>query len=178
MAAFDLDAVTQHPRDFRLVADGGVVLFLNEDILQEAEQGLKDLGYALTALDAGVWNDEGALHDAVAAALEFPAYYGRNFDALHDCLSDVAHGDYGWSPSRSTGLLCVVRGFGIFARRHPTMARALAEYLGLATRAGLLFGHRLVWLLHVDDPDFRLDVSRRDFLPWNGREWLDAKRRQ
>ena len=177
MAAFDLDAVTQHPPDFQLVAGGGATLFLRETVLHEAEQALQDLGYAHVVLDAHAWRDASDLHEAVADALAFPSYYGRNFDALDDCLGDVAHGDYGWSPATSTGLMTVVRGFGDFARREPTMARDLVESFMGTTHGGLLFGHRLVWLLHVDDPDFRLDVSRRQFLPWNGREWLDSSRR-
>lgn len=28
-------------------------------------------------------------HDALAEAFGFPAYYGRNLDALHDCLGDI-----------------------------------------------------------------------------------------
>lgn len=30
-----------------------------------------------------------ALFDATATALDFPAYFGRNWDALHDCLVDL-----------------------------------------------------------------------------------------
>lgn len=30
------------------------------------------------------------LHDALARQLSFPAYYGRNLDALFDCLTDLA----------------------------------------------------------------------------------------
>ena len=29
------------------------------------------------------------LHTALAALLSFPDYYGHNFDALHDCLTDL-----------------------------------------------------------------------------------------
>ena len=29
-------------------------------------------------------------HDALAQAFGFPAYYGRNLDALHDCLCEIA----------------------------------------------------------------------------------------
>lgn len=29
------------------------------------------------------------VHDRFAQALNFPAYYGRNLDALFDCLTDV-----------------------------------------------------------------------------------------
>ena len=28
-------------------------------------------------------------HDALAQAFGFPAYYGRNLDALHDCLCEI-----------------------------------------------------------------------------------------
>ncbi len=30
-----------------------------------------------------------AIHDRLAEALRFPAYYGRNLDALYDCLTEV-----------------------------------------------------------------------------------------
>lgn len=29
------------------------------------------------------------VHDILAAGLDFPEYYGRNLDALHDCLTDL-----------------------------------------------------------------------------------------
>ena len=29
-------------------------------------------------------------HDLLAASLAFPAYYGRNLDALHDCLTEIS----------------------------------------------------------------------------------------
>jgi RNAse (barnase) inhibitor barstar len=32
--------------------------------------------------------------DAIGAALNFPAWYGRNLDALHDCLTDLS-----WQPT-------------------------------------------------------------------------------
>lgn len=32
------------------------------------------------------------LHEALAAALSLPAWYGSNLDALYDCLTDLRHG--------------------------------------------------------------------------------------
>ncbi len=32
------------------------------------------------------------LHAALAAVLDFPPYYGRNMDALYDCLTEKAAG--------------------------------------------------------------------------------------
>ena len=29
------------------------------------------------------------VHAYISESLEFPAYYGRNLDALHDCLTDI-----------------------------------------------------------------------------------------
>lgn len=33
--------------------------------------------------------DRDAAHEYLAAVLEFPEYYGKNLDALYDCLSEM-----------------------------------------------------------------------------------------
>lgn len=40
-------------------------------------------------LDGSEIRDIGQIHDILAASLEFPAWYGRNLDALYDCLTDM-----------------------------------------------------------------------------------------
>ena len=35
-------------------------------------------------------NGKKLTHDALAEAFSFPPYYGRNLDALHDCLTEIA----------------------------------------------------------------------------------------
>ncbi len=40
-------------------------------------------------VDCGPVQGPESLHDALACALEFPEYYGKNLDALYDCLTDV-----------------------------------------------------------------------------------------
>lgn len=97
-------------------------------------------------------------------------------NALADCLHDVACGDYGWDASR-TGLAVTVSSFGSFSRQHEALAHAMVEVLTAASREAMLFGHRLLWLLHVDDPDFRMEPVGAVAVPWNGREWLDSNRR-
>ena len=39
-------------------------------------------------LDGRTIKDMDAVHGVFAEALDFPDYYGRNLDALHDCLTD------------------------------------------------------------------------------------------
>ncbi len=40
-------------------------------------------------IDCGPVTGPESLHGALAHALEFPDYYGKNLDALYDCLTDV-----------------------------------------------------------------------------------------
>lgn len=41
-------------------------------------------------IDGALVDSQVQLHNSLAAALEFPVYYGKNLDALWDCLSDYA----------------------------------------------------------------------------------------
>ena len=44
--------------------------------------------WRVVMLDGRMLNTRDALHDAFAKALALPDYYGRNLDALADCLSE------------------------------------------------------------------------------------------
>ena len=176
MPAFSTDAMTEHPFDFALARSGGIAAYLRDDVLASAEAELDALGYARARLQASGWAQEERLHEGFAATLSFPGYYGSNMNALADCLGDVACGSYGWDVN-STGLAVSIDGFGPFARQDGGLAHMVVDMLAGASREGMLFGHRLLWLLHVDDPDFRMEPVGAVPVSWNGREWLDANRR-
>ena len=40
-------------------------------------------------LDGNILADATQVHDYLKEMLEFPEYYGKNLDALHDCLTDL-----------------------------------------------------------------------------------------
>ena len=40
-------------------------------------------------LMASLLTDKDVLHDVLARELELPEWYGRNLDALHDCLTEL-----------------------------------------------------------------------------------------
>ena len=44
-------------------------------------------------LDGNILSDAAMVHDYLIEMLEFPEYYGKNLDALHDCLTDLEHID-------------------------------------------------------------------------------------
>lgn len=76
-----------------------------------------------------------AMHEALAAALDFPRWYGHNLDALADCLRDVPG---------STVVLW--DGWADLARDEP-------RAFGVAVQ---LLGERLVLLLRGPGPDLDL----------------------
>lgn len=43
----------------------------------------------ICVLDGEKIKDKKQLHDVLAEALNLPAWYGRNLDALYDCLTDI-----------------------------------------------------------------------------------------
>lgn len=40
-------------------------------------------------LDGNMLADASKLHDYLKDSLDFPEYYGKNLDALYDCLTDL-----------------------------------------------------------------------------------------
>ncbi len=44
-----------------------------------------------TVIDCTYVTGADSLHDALKTALDFPDYYGKNLDALFDCLTDIDH---------------------------------------------------------------------------------------
>lgn len=176
MAAFDRDTDPAEDRALRLLQLSPVTLFHRPAALAETTTWLAGRGYQVVTLPAGTWTDEADLHRDVARLLHFPAYYGRNLDALHDCLRDVVEQAYGWD-SQATGLVVVLFGFDAFARLRPTSARVLLDLLAQHSREASLLGGRLLTLLQSDDPEVRFARVGGSDVAWNDPEWPAARRR-
>jgi len=54
----------------------------------------RSLGFACARIDVAGCRDKAELLARVAEALEFPAWFGGNWDALFDCLTDLS-----WRPA-------------------------------------------------------------------------------
>jgi RNAse (barnase) inhibitor barstar len=66
--------------------------------------------------------DKNAFLNAVAKALQFPAYFGHNWDAFYDCLLDLKHGDV-------AGTLLILQDASGFARAEPEEFAAATDTL-------------------------------------------------
>lgn len=160
---------------FRLLVNSPVTLFWRREVLGGAQSWLLDHGYQAVEWDASVWSSEADMLQAVGEALHFPDYYGRNLDALNDCLRGVVDGEYGWDPG-SAGLVLVFRRYDAFTTSFPRRAQALLDILAGHSRSAALTGRGLIVLVQSDDPKIRYEPVGATPVVWNDAEWLDSRR--
>jgi RNAse (barnase) inhibitor barstar len=64
----------------------GFVYAVAEAYADQFASALADRGFTVATMRPRSADD---FHDELAAALSFPGYYGKNWDATHDCFRDV-----------------------------------------------------------------------------------------
>ncbi|GIF68372.1 hypothetical protein Ais01nite_64070 [Asanoa ishikariensis] len=176
MAAFDADTDLSQDRAYLLMRNSPATLFWRRELLEDTTAWLTVHGYQVTVLDASGWWTDEDMHRAVAAALSFPDYYGRNLDALNDCMRDVVSQDYGWAAG-TTGLAIVFTGYDAFATHRPREAHVVLDILADHSRAAALLGRRLMCLVQSDDPKITFPPVGATAAQWNDAEWADSRRR-
>jgi RNAse (barnase) inhibitor barstar len=77
--------------------------------LDEVERAAEKAGLELRRIDIKDVQEKEDLLKAIATALSFPAWFGHNWDALHDCLTDLE-----WLPN-ATGYVLVFENSDHFA---------------------------------------------------------------
>ncbi|MER7604581.1 barstar family protein [Nocardioides sp. NPDC127503] len=175
MAAFGPDEFGRY--DYSLLLNGGVSLAWSRSVWNDGISSLMDLGFRVVRLSASTWTSNAEMFQQLAESLDFPDYFGRNFDALNDCLSDVASGDYGLDPA-DTGLALALDDFDAFVDVDRQSAQILLDILENQSRHALLFGNRFICLARSDDPrlDRRLEPVAATRVGWTMREFLDKTR--
>jgi RNAse (barnase) inhibitor barstar len=110
---------------------------------QEVGHAVEHAGWGFGHLDGLGSESKEEFLDRIAEALHFPDYFGRNLDALADCLADVG--------KDSEGVVLLWDGWGPFARRDPEAFAAVREVL--AERATDERTGPFAVLLRGDGPD-------------------------
>jgi RNAse (barnase) inhibitor barstar len=161
--------------DYQLIRFGVVTLFWRERLFDDACSELRALGYQVIDIDVVAFRDVQALLIAIGEALDFPSYYGRNLDALSDCVGDVANFAYGSDPD-STGTVIAFRHYDRIVRADARRAEAVLEIFTARARDALLIGHRMLVLVQSDDPDVSFGPLGAQPASWNEREWMNIAR--
>jgi RNAse (barnase) inhibitor barstar len=89
--------------------------------------------------------DKNTFLNTLAGALQFPAYFGHNWDAFYDCLVEFAH-------SESEGTLLVLREASGFARAEPEEFAAAVDTLSDAADYWKDEGKALLTVVELDTP--------------------------
>ena len=106
-------------------------------------------GYGVYRIDLSGISDKVALMERLQGALQFPAWFGRNWDALEDCLTDMSWHD-------DVGFVLLFDGAGDLRRHQKSLFDALLDVLRSA--ADYWRGEeRPFWALFLDmSPDATL----------------------
>ncbi|KZB85455.1 barstar family protein [Amycolatopsis regifaucium] len=100
--------------------------------MSEAKKSEVDKAFARGAhphpIDRGRTLDMASTLDAIAEALSFPDYFGKNLDALYDCLTDLS-----WLPPGEHVLIW--SGSSVLKDRDPKAYLAVRSVLSDAQRA-------------------------------------------
>jgi len=183
MANFNADEVNHEQRDWIILRDGGVCLYWRKEILADDVGWLKSNGYRIIFFEAAEWeaasdwDSEHKMHEALKAQLSFPEYYGRNLNALDECvLDDLVVPDSG-------GLALVLNHYDRFFKpdQNPTSnesstAEVVLSIFANAVRYHMLFSRRLLILVESDDPKIQFGGLGGTAARWNHREWLNKNR--
>lgn len=169
MTAFRSDSDDYQRLDYSLLQNGSVTLYYRIEFLAEDTKQLISLGYRLENFDCAVWQTEDDMYSAFADILNFPDYFGRNLNALNDCLCDL-------NISEEGGIALVFHCYDSFAAKMPKVAWHILDIIEIQSRHYLLFGERLLALVQSDNPQIRFDSLGARSADWNRREWLNASR--
>ena len=150
-------------------------LYFNPSLLDRDIAALRDAGYRILTVDASRWVDTAAMHRDLAQVFGFPAHYGRNWDALNDCLGDVRA--FYWDlPAGTLRVVLALRRFDTFAANYPREAHFLLDIYAVNQREALIGGDHLICLVQSDDPNVQLAPVGATGAQWNRDEWLNRNR--
>ena len=155
--------------DWVLLQNGAVTLYFRPQVLAEDIEWLKGQDYRVDTFECSGWVREDEMHEALSCGLEFPGYYGRNLNALNDCISDIGIPEKG-------GRVLVFNGYDSFAAKVPDVAWSVLDIMETNSRRLLLFGRRLIILVQSDDPGISFEPVGGRSVMWNSREWLNRSR--
>ncbi|MEU2502876.1 barstar family protein [Streptomyces pseudogriseolus] len=174
-ASAQATATTQFP-GIEYMINTFVTLFWGKHLLTQATERLEDRGFRVIRLEAGQWKTERDMHRAMAAALDFPDYYGHNLDALNDCLGDVAcYGGYDDAPE-GAGLVLSFTDYDRFATTCPRAAQVVLDIIAKRARQAAVLHRRLIGLVQSNDPQTQFESVGAMPVLWNNDEWSDANR--
>lgn len=116
----------------------------------DLESAAQAVGLRVHAIDASAARTKSQMLGLLGRSLAFPSWYGRNWDALEDCLTDLS-----WLPE--PGLVLRIAGFEHYAEADPDGFAILLDIF--KTSAEYWRGEgRGFWVFFTGTPAARLEL--------------------
>ena len=132
--------------DCRILQNGWASLYWQQPALENDLNWFKEQNFEIVYFDCSQWRNTQILHNDFRTRFHFPDYYGENLNALNDCLSELEIND--------SGLVIV---FYHFQSVKPKLAHTLLDIFANHSRRYMLVGKKLLTLVQVDNPKYRID---------------------
>lgn len=162
--------------DWAILRDGGIALYRNREWLDGDLQLLSVRGYIVHRFECSDWTSEEIMHTSLAAALEFPHYYGKNLNALDECLAELNVPNEGGMAVVLESYDRFLDGAGGVTPGRRELATTVLDILASASRFYLLTGRRFIILVQSDDPRLHFEGLGCVATHWNWREWTQKNR--
>jgi hypothetical protein len=164
-----MSATSGSNQDLSILRISPVCLFHKENVLKDMVRWLEQHDYIIHEFDATRWSSEDDLHGHLKKELAFPEYYGRNLDALDECLGEMAFHSKG-------GAALVFWRYDAFQRTQSVLAQTLLDIVAGASYRHLANGRKLLALVQSDDPSIHFDPVGKRPVIWNMKEYFVKSR--
>jgi Barstar (barnase inhibitor) len=163
--------------DRTILRDGSIALYWRCEFFDEDTHWLRQQSYRVFSFDCERWASSEEVHADFQTTLSLPAYYGKNLDALNDCMDDLAVPDVGGIAIALSRFDAYAKGQGAAPIASGRLESEIAlDILARASRFFLLTGRRMLTLVQTDDPRIQFDSLSCVGAVWNWREWLNKNR--
>jgi len=151
--------------DFEILADGGVSLYHQHEVLGEDLAWFALERYEVIQFDEESLDSLDGFHFEARLKLGFPQDYQPTLEHLREALSELSVPDEG-------GVALVLPGVHRIATDDRGGLRGMLDVLADLSHEFLLTGHRFLALVQSDDPELELGSVGARPVRWNPRERL------
>ncbi|RWX03705.1 barstar family protein [Flavobacterium cerinum] len=146
MFKFENNPKTWERIDYQIISRGFVKAYSDDTILKANIGWFEKENYKTIEFDCIEWNnDKEIMHDHLSLKLDFPPYYGKNWDALDECLNDLEIPE--------NGLVVVFKNLDLINIK---TAHTLINCFVSSAQTHILFNERLLALIKVENQKFEL----------------------
>lgn len=171
LAAFTEKEIEDQWPVWQLFQNGGVVLFNQQAILDDAADNLTLNGYQVHNIECQHHTYEEAVLFAVVDSLKIPRSENIGLDGFNDFMSQI---DF----DGCMGVVVVLTAFHQFRQASPECAFHILDIMADNHRSHMLLGNRLITLVQSDDPRIDEQIGTiGGYKPiWNPAEWMNKNR--